>query len=57
MDAARGPSPSLGATHSAPHDTQGEPGEHLGRPPQQRQLPAALVGSDTAGNLASGGFA
>jgi hypothetical protein len=34
MDAARGPLPSLGASHWPTHDTLGEPGEQLRQPPQ-----------------------
>ncbi len=57
MDAARGPLASLGATPSPTHDTLGEPGKQLGQSPQRSLRPAALVESDAAGNLASGGFA
>ena len=57
MDAARGPLASLGATPSPTHETLGEPGKQLDQSPQRSLRPAALVESDAAGNLASGGFA
>jgi hypothetical protein len=57
MDAARGPRASLGAGPRSTHDTLGQPGEQLGRPRYRPPLPAALVASNTGGNLACGGFA
>lgn len=54
MDAARGPPPSLGATLATKHDAlRVSPITLWHRAP----LPATLAGSDTGGNLASGGFA
>jgi hypothetical protein len=57
MDAARGPRPILGAARQPTHDTLEQPGKQLGQSRQRSPLPAALVDSNTAGNLACGGFA
>jgi hypothetical protein len=57
MDAARGPPPSLGATPAAKHDTLRDPIQEPDHSWHRAPLPAALAGSDTGGNLASGGFA
>jgi hypothetical protein len=57
MDAARGPSPSLGAAHRPTHDTLSQPGKQLGQSRQRSRPPAALVVGNTAGSLAGGGFA
>jgi hypothetical protein len=57
MDAARGPRLSLGVTPAARHDALSDPIAPARSRCHRVPLPAALAGSGTGGNLASGGFA